>query len=173
MVDDARAELAAVNETCAGAKARVLDPFSISSVVTKAKKELEDLSLQVARLEAAVDRLAGQLEAAQTREGEAARVKLYDEAKAERDALEEDIRRIYPEAAATIAALLVRIEAADQKVAAANERLPAHALWLEPVEMVVRGRPPHEGSPLSCSVRLPALLHQETYWNSFWPIGQQ
>jgi hypothetical protein len=106
------------------------------------------------------------------RDREAERAKIYEAAKAKRDTLAEDIRTIYPKAAATIAALLARIAAADRKVAAANEQLPAATPWLEPVEIVVRGRAPHEGSALSRSVRLPALLDKDTFWNLFWPVNQ-
>ncbi len=173
ILDEARDELAAINEAAADAKSRMLDPLSSSTVVAKAKTQLEDQTLQAARLEAAIDRLAGQLEMARTREAEAVRVRVYNEAKAERDALAGDIQTIYPEAAAAIAALLVRIEAADQKVAAANQDRPAGVSWLEPVELVVRGRKPNEGAPLYRSVRLPALLQKDIDWNSFWPTGRQ
>jgi DNA repair exonuclease SbcCD ATPase subunit len=172
IINDARAELEAINEACAGAKERVLDPLANSAAVTKAKKEMEDQTLQASRLEAAIDRLSSQLEAAHAREAEAARTKIYEEARTERDALAEDLRAVYPQAAARIAALLVRIEAADQKVAAANQDRPEDAPWLEPVEMVVRDRKPNEGAPLYRSVKLPALLEKDTYWNSFWPVKQ-
>jgi len=170
IIDDARAELSIINETCNDAKSRLLDPHSTSSIVAKAKKELEDRTLAAARLESAIGRLTDQLETARAREAEAARSKLYEDAKAERDALVEEVRKAYPEAAAAIAALLVRIEAADQKVAAANQDRPAGVSWLEPVELVVRGRKPNEGAPLYRSVRLPALLQKDIYWNSFWPV---
>jgi hypothetical protein len=173
LIDDARQELAAVNEACVDAKARVLDPFSTSAVVARARKELDEFSLTASRLEAAIDRLAGQLETARAREAEAARSKLYEDAKADRDVLVEDIRKIYPEAAARIAALLPRIDAADAKITAANADLPEGASWLEPVEHIARGRPSHEGSPLSRSVKLPALLQSDYYSNPFWPVGRQ
>jgi hypothetical protein len=169
IINDARAELTAVNEACAAANAKMLDPSSGSAAVSKAKKELDESTLARARLSTAIDHLVVQLEAARVREAEAARSKLYEEAKAERDTLVEDIRQIYPEAAAKIVDLLVRIEAADEKIAAVNKNLPESALWLEYPEQIARGRPPHEGSPLSRSVKLPALLDKETYWNSFWP----
>ncbi len=170
-LDAARTGLAAVNEACADAKARVLDPFSTLSVVAKARNELDEFSLTASRLEAAIDRLTGQLETA--REAEVAKSKLYEDAKAERDALVEDIRKIYPGAAARIAALLPRIEAADTKITAANRDLPAGAALLQFVEHVARGRPDHEGPPLSRSVKLPALLQSDTPWNQIWPAGRQ
>jgi DNA repair exonuclease SbcCD ATPase subunit len=171
-LDEARAELEAVNEACAHAKAKVLDPFSTSATVTKAKREFDDLTLQASRLGTALDCLANQLETARAREAQAAAVKLYEEAKAERDALVEDIRRIYPEAAAKIAALLPRIEAADKKIVAANNDLPDGAAWLEYPEQIARGRPPHEGSSLARSVKLPGLQHPSSEWNSIWPVAK-
>jgi hypothetical protein len=173
IIDDARAELADVIEACADAKAKVVDPFSGSAAIAKARKDVDELSLAASRLEAAIAYLTERHEAARDREAEAARTKLYEAARAERDTLVDDIRRIYPEAAGAIAALIVRIAAADEKIAAVNQALPEGAAWLEYPEQMARGRPPHEGSPLSRSVKLPALLDRETYWNSFWPAGKQ
>jgi cell division protein FtsB len=173
ILEDAQAELLDVKGACTAAQAQVLDPLSNSATVTKAKRELDDLTLQTARLEAAVHQLASQLAAAHACEAEAARSKLYEAARTERDTLVDDIRRIYPEAASAIAALIVRIAAADEKIAAVNQALPDGAAWLEYPEQIARSRPPHEGSPLSRSVKLPALLDRETYWNSFWPAGRQ
>jgi hypothetical protein len=172
ILDDAQAELLDVKEACTAAQRQVLDPFLGAAAVAKAKREMEDLSLAASRLEAAIGHLAEHLEAARDREAETARTKLYEAARAERDTLVDDIRRIYPEAASAIAALIVRIAAADEKIAVVNSDLPEGTCWLEPVEMVVRGRPPHEGSPLSRSVQLPALLQSETYSKPIWPAGR-
>jgi hypothetical protein len=38
---------------------------------------------------------------------------------------------------------------------------------------VARGRPDNEGSPLSRSVRLPALLQSDNYSRPFWPTRSQ
>ncbi len=172
VIDDAQDELEAAREAYADVQERVLDPLSTSAAATKAKREAEDLTLQISRLEAALKRLSGQLEAARAREADAARLKLYEEVKAERDALVEDLRRIYPEAAAAIAALLPRIEPLDQKIMAVNHDLPEGAPHLQFVEHLARDRPNHEGTYLSRSVRLPALLHKDIYWSSFWPEKQ-
>ncbi len=172
VIDDAQDELEAAREACEEAKERVLDPLSTSAAVSKARKELDDSTLQVSRLEAALERLSNQLKAARAREAEAVRIKQYEEVKAERDALVEDIRTIYPEAAAKIAALLPRIEPLDQKIMAVNHDLPEGAPHLQFVEHVARDRPNHEGTYLSRSVRLPALLHKDIYWSSFWPEKQ-
>ncbi len=172
VIDDAQDELEAAREAYADAQERVLDPLSTTAAVSKAAREAEDLTLQISRLEAALKRLSGQLEAARAREADAVRAKAYDEVKAERDALVEDIRTIYPEAAAKIAALLPRIEPLDQKIMAVNHDLPEGAPHLQFVEHVARDRPNHEGTYLSRSVRLPALLHKDIYWSSFWPEKQ-
>jgi chromosome segregation ATPase len=172
VIDDAQDELEAAQEACAEAQEQVLDPLSSSSSVTKAKREADDLTLQISRLEAAIGRLSDKLNEARHREKEAAKLRLYEEAKSERDALVEDIRTIYPEAAAKIAALLPRIEPLDQRIMAINRDLPEGAPHLEFVEHIARDRPNHQGTYLSRSVRLPALLHKDIYWSSFWPEKQ-
>ena len=169
VIDDAQDELEAAQEACAEAQERVLDPLSSSSSVTKAKREADDLTLQISRLEAAIDWLSDKLDEARHREKEAAKLRLYEEAKSERDALVEDLRTIYPEAAAKIAALLPRIEPLDQRIMAINRDLPEGASYLEFVEHIARDRPNNEGAYLSWSVRLPALLQKDVYWSSFWP----
>lgn len=172
IIDDAQTELLDVKDACTAAQRQVLDPFLGTAAVARARKEHDELSLAASRLEDAIERLADQLEVARAREAEAAKRKRYDEALTERDALVEDLKAIYPEAAATIAALLLRIEAADGKIAAVNTNLPDGAVWLEYPEQIARGRPPHEGGSLSRSVRLPGLPHPSSEWNSIWPVAR-
>ena len=172
VIEEAQEELATITESGEDAKARMLDPHSSTSMVAKAKREMEDLTLQASRLEAALKHLTDQHATARAREAEAGRRKRYDETKAKRDALVEDIRRIYPEAAAAIAALLTRIEPLDQEIMAINHDRPEGASHLEFVEHLARDRPNHEGTYLSRSVRLPALLQKDIYWSSFWPEKQ-
>jgi hypothetical protein len=88
------------------------------------------------------------------------------------DALVEDILRIYPEAAAKIAALLPRIDPLDQKIMAVSRDLPDGAPHLEFVELLACERPYHQGTYLSQSVRLPALLQQDIAWKSVWTVKQ-
>ncbi len=172
IIDDAQDELEAAEEACAEAQTKVLDPLSTTAAVTKAKRDLEDQTLAAARLRAALERLSDSLEAARHREKNAQRQRRYEEARAKRDALVEDIRAIYPEAAAKIAALLPRIEPLDREILAINQDLPDGASYLELVEHVARDRPDHQGTYLSRSVRLPALLQNDIAWNSFWPVKQ-
>jgi hypothetical protein len=177
-LDDARTELAAVNEACADAKARVLDPFSSSPAVTKAKKELEDQTLAASRLEAAIGHLVAQLEAARAREAEAGRKVRYAEAKAARDALAQEILEKYPAAAQTIAELLQQVGVVDQAVMAANGDLPAGAACIPTVDEATQiiG-----GWPLANSVRLPAIAavgipdHIRTHPGQtyLWAAGRQ
>ena len=84
----------------------------------------------------------------------------------------QDLRTIYPAAAAAIVALSPRIEPIDRKITEINRDLPDGAAHLELVEHVARGRPNHQGTYLSQSVKLPALLHKDLAWNSFWPEKQ-
>jgi chromosome segregation ATPase len=178
ILDEARDELAAIDEACAVAKEKVLDPFSTSSVVAKAKTQLEDLTLQASRLEAAIDRLTGQLETARAREAEASRKVRYAEAKAERDALAEALLERYTAAAAEIASLLIRIAPVDAKVSAANRDLPADASYIETVAQLttISG-----GWELAHTVRLPAIVavgvpdHVRTHpgQTALWSNGRQ
>ncbi len=172
VIEEARDELATLTEACDDAKERMLDPLATTEEVAKAKRELDESTLQAQRLNSALGHLTAQLESARHREKEAGRIKRYEEAKAERDALVEDLRTIYPQAAAAIAALLPRIEPLDRKITEINQDLPEGAAYLPLVEHVARDRPNHEGTYLSRSVRLPALLHKDIYWSSFWPEKQ-
>ncbi len=172
VIEEARDELGTLTEVCDDAKERMLDPLATTEEVAKAKRELDESTLQAQRLNSALGHLTAQLESARHREKEAGRIKRYEEAKAERDALVEDLRTIYPQAAATIAALLPRIEPLDRKITEINQDLPEGAAYLPLVEHVARGRPNHQGTYLSQSVRLPALMQQDIAWNSFWPEKQ-
>jgi chromosome segregation ATPase len=178
ILDDAQSELSDINESCADAKARMLAPSSASAAVTRAKKELEDLTLQGARLEAAINRLADQLEMARAREAEATRVLRYDEARAERDALAAEILGSYTEAAAKIAGLLMQMAAVDQKVAVANQDRPEAAPYLDTVGSMTQIS---GGWELSRTVRLPAIasvgvpdhIQMHPSQETIWPVGRQ
>jgi chromosome segregation ATPase len=178
ILDDAQSELSDINESCADAKARMLDPASDSAAVTKAKKELEDQTLQATRLEAAIGHLAEHLEAAREREAEAARVQRYCSALAERDALAEAILTQYTEAAAKIAEMLRQTAVVDERVAVVNRDLPAGASYLDSVESLTQIS---GGWPLARSVRLPAIAsvgipeHIRTHpsQQTIWPVGRQ
>ncbi len=127
VIEEAQEELATLTEACDDAKERMLDPLATTEEVAKAKRELDESTLQVQRLNSALGHLTAQLESARHREKEAGRIKRYEEAKAERDALVEDLRTIYPQAAAAIAALLPRIEPLDRKITEINQDLPEGA----------------------------------------------
>jgi hypothetical protein len=176
ILDEARDELVDVNDACGDAKARMLDPSSSSAIVAKARKELEDLTLQASRLEAAIDRLADQLAAARAREAEATRVKLYNEAKAERDRLAKEILETYTELAAKIVGMLKQIGPVDEKVAAANRDLPTGAPYLDAVAHMTQI---YGGWNLATSVRLPSLasvgipdvVRTRPGQVALWPVG--
>jgi chromosome segregation ATPase len=178
IIDNARSELEVVKEARDDAKARMLDPSSGSATVTKAKRELDDSTLAASRLEAAIAHLADHLEAAREREAETARVQRYDEALTERDRLAQEILEKYPEAAATIASLLMQMAVVDEKVAAANQDLPADAPYLDTVGSMTQIS---GGWDLSRVVRLPAIAavgipdHVRTHpaQTQIWPAGRQ
>jgi chromosome segregation ATPase len=178
IIDDAQAELEAIHEASAEANKKLRDPFSNSATVAKAQREIDDLTLQVVRLEAAIGHLAEHLEAARAREAEAVRQQRYDEALTERDALAKEVLEIYPEAAAKIVGLLMQMASVDQKVAAANQDLPDGAPWLEPVAHTTQIT---GGWPLAKSVRLPAiaavgipdLVRMHPSQVTIWPAGRQ
>jgi hypothetical protein len=175
---DVQAELLIVREASAAAQEKVLDPVSGTAAVTKARKELDDFTLQASRLEAAVDRLTSQLATACAREGEVARAKVYEEAKAERDALAKEILETYTDAAARIAGMLMRVNGIDLKVTAANQDRPEGAPYLE---LVARITQIPGGWDLTNAVRLPAIasvgvpahLKEHPTQQMFWPTGSQ
>jgi ParB-like chromosome segregation protein Spo0J len=158
VIEEAQEELASLAEACEDAKERVLDPHSPPSVVAKAKKDLEDSTLQASRLEAALNRLSEQLETARHREKEAGRIKRYEEAKAERDALTDEFQKTYSELAEQIATMLKHIADVDAKVAAVNRDLPENASYLYPIEQTIKTG---LGWRVAEAVKLPALWRAE------------
>jgi hypothetical protein len=108
VIEEAQEEFATITEACEDAKAKVLDPFSTSAAVALSRREVEDYTLQSSRLEAALKHLMDQLAKARHREKEQVRLRLYEEAKLERDALTDEFQKTYPELAAKIATMLKR-----------------------------------------------------------------
>ncbi len=177
VIDDAQDELEAAREACASAQARVLDPLSTSAAATKAKREAEALTLQIARLETALERLSRQLDKARAQEAEAGRRKQYDEAEAERDAVIKEFQETYPEAAAKIATLLQKVKTVDATLTRTNHDLPEGAAYLPLVDQTIRTG---LGWSFAEAVKLPAVhgaevpepLRVAPGQVQFWPMSR-
>jgi uncharacterized protein (UPF0335 family) len=148
---------------------RATDPLTGEAEADGFRATLFDISFRIQRLGVAQERLNAALTAAQRREADHRRRADYERALSERDAIAEELRTVYPEAAARIAELLRRICRNNALVTLANKALPAGASQIEPVELLVRNvaqdigvRMP-DGSftygynTLTQAVRLPAL----------------
>jgi hypothetical protein len=177
LIDDAQDELEAAEEACAEAQAKVLDPFSTTAAVTKAKRELEDQTLAAARLKTALGLLSGKVEKAREREDEAGRRKRYDDVVAERDAVIKEFQETYPEAAMKIATVLAKFKVIDDKLAKVNNDRPAGAAGLHFIERtLLTGL----GWSFAEAVKLPALhgaevpepLRVAPGQVQFWPMSR-
>jgi hypothetical protein len=134
---DAAAEKA--GQMAAVARARALNPALASNGVKEARQQMEDAAFQRDRLQVAVTKLRERLVAVKGDEENARRERAYQAVEAERDRLAEELKS-YPEIAARLADLLVRIVANDAEI----ERINAHALPRErgrllSAELVARG----------------------------------
>jgi hypothetical protein len=115
-------------------------PALSSNVVIEARRQMEDAAFQRDRLQVAVTKLRERLVEVKADEEDAQRLRIYEDAKAERDRLAEELREFYPGVAEQLADLLSRIVANDREV----EHLNAHALprnrgRLLCAELVARG----------------------------------
>lgn len=164
IVAEAKQELWRVNQAILTARETTLDPLAASPAVTKARKDLDDLTLQQGRLVAALDRLQDSLTVARSREADGERLRAYDAAKAETEALAAEIGPEYERLTGELVALLSRIEANETAIAQVNRNLPQGVPWLNSAEHQVRG----QGWGLGAAIRLPTLQGQ-TGSASVWP----
>lgn len=117
-----------------------LHPTTPAGEVRNARDKIADADFEAERMTNAVAALEEALGRAEAREEAASREAAYERALAERDAAAEELRRVYPEAAAAIAKALARVAASDAEVSKLNRTsLPAGRAWIDSVEHVVRG----------------------------------
>jgi hypothetical protein len=165
IISEAKQDLWRVNQSILTARETTLDPLAASPAVTKARKDLDDLTLQQGRLVAALDRLQDSLTAARSREAEGARAAAYEAAKTETDALAAEIGPEYERLTGKLVALLSHIQANEETVARVNRALPQGKPWLLSAEHRVRGA--SQGFGLGQSVRLPSMTGVSSM---LWPL---
>jgi hypothetical protein len=124
LIKAAEAASVSANERAERARTRALDPALASNVVIEARRQMEDAAFRRDRMATAVEQLRARRLVVKADEEDARRLRIYEDAKAERDRLAEELREFYPGVAERLAELLARIAAND----AAVERINAHGL---------------------------------------------
>jgi hypothetical protein len=118
------------------ARMRALDPATPRARVTEARQAMADAEFDAERLKAALLALEAAHARALEREARARDKATYDEVKAERDVLADDLRRECPALITRLVDLLSRIEANDRRVKSVGERGGPR---LDSAEVVARG----------------------------------
>lgn len=176
LIKEAEAAATASGDAAEQSRKRALDPALAPADVAVARREMDDAAFRRDRLETAVQRLGDRLNALRAEEEDQRRRVAYDKAKAERDALAEELARVYPPMASQLKELLGRIAENDRQIEYINRRLPSRAGPLVVAELVARGLPCFfenwvQVPSIVRSVRLPAFERtpQEPY---AWPRGR-
>ena len=136
--DTPKRESEQADRTSEEARRRALDPTLGRADVAKARQEMEDAAFRRGRMREAKRRLQERLGAARQQEDLARRTEIYQAARAERDAVAEELTE-YPALVDRLVAMLARLEASAQQVRQANNQRPDGAAWLESAEAVARG----------------------------------
>jgi hypothetical protein len=172
LIQDAEAAAIAADDVALRAKDRALDPAQPAVEVTTARREADDAAFKRDRLQMAVKRLRERLLVVRAAEENHRRQRDYDKAIVERDKLAQELTRVYPQAAATLADLMTRIEASDRDLAVINSRLPEGAERILAVELTARGMiwfgRNSEAPSIVRDLRLPAF-HFDQHAAYTWP----
>src|SRR5262245_31479150 len=139
LIEEAQAAAVASDDTAEQCRTRALDPALAANDVAAARREMDDAAFRRDRLQTAVQRLEDRLSELLAQEEQQRRQAAYDRVKAERDALAEELARVYPSLEAQLGALLARLEANDREVQFVNTRLPNGSDRLHVAELVARG----------------------------------
>ena len=124
LIGAADAAAQAAGSEAEAARARALDPTLASEVVSAARRRMEDSAFERDRMATAVEQLRARLLVVKADEEDARRLRIYEDAKAERDRLAAELRDFYPDVAERLAELLARIAANDEAI----ERINAYGL---------------------------------------------
>jgi hypothetical protein len=140
LIRDAQAASALANETAEHARARALDPALSAKDVAEARRQTDDAAFARDRLTAALPRLHQRFKELTAAEENVRRWTAYDEAKAERDKLAEELARTYPPLAEQLAELAARMAANDRELDVINNfKRPSGADRILSAEEVARG----------------------------------
>ena len=144
------------------AQVRALDPTAGVEEACAAKRKADDLCFEVDRLESALDALRTAQSEAKEREADAVRRAAFDAAVAERDALVQELREVYPQIERRLAELVGRIAANNATLERVNSNLPSGSPGLAEAEEIARGgrekfggRPEYLAQRITCRLRLP------------------
>jgi hypothetical protein len=138
LIAEAEAAAVAAGEEAEHARTRALDPILSADAVAVARRQMEDARFRRERLETAVARLRERRQELRGQEEDDRRWMAYRKAEAERDALADELGRVYPPLAAQLADLFGRIAANDREVEQTNRALPKEGGRLREVELVAR-----------------------------------
>jgi hypothetical protein len=171
LIRDVEIAAKTANEMASAARETSLDPIRPSTEAAQARRELEDQTFKRDRFQAAAKRLSDRHRAVKAAEENARRKIEYDRVTAERDKLAEELARVYPQMAATLAALLQRIDANDHEIATLKP--PDGAARLLSAELIARGMPGFvrngvEALSIITDLRLPAF-HFDQHAPYTWP----
>jgi hypothetical protein len=100
---------------------------------------MEDAAFRRDRLETAVQRLEDRLNELRAEEEDQRRRLAYDNVKAERDVLADELARVYPPVVSQLKDLLSRIAENDRQIDFVNRRLPSRSGPLVVAELSARG----------------------------------
>jgi len=159
----AEAELAAAHEAQAAAEAAYKGKLLTADDATLRQlvEARTDAGVRVDRATALVEALRERLEAAQTREAEAARVTAYEAAHAQAEEARAALVELYPGLARDLMSLMRVVAEAEIAVQAANADLPAGAAPIAGVEASVRDLP-----------GVPETVLSETYVERWVEVGK-
>jgi chromosome segregation ATPase len=159
LITEAEHARGAAEEAHGAAHARALDPTTGAEAASAAKCDADTLRFEVDRLAAARESLRAAHQDAKAREVDARRRAAYDVAQTERDALVEELRKVYPEIERRLADLIGRVAASDAALDRVNRNLPSARVWLASAEEIARGgQEKFGGRPQYLALRITSLL---------------
>jgi hypothetical protein len=172
LIRDAEAAAITADDVALRARDRALDPAQPAANVATARREMDDAVFRRDRLQVAVKRLGERLLVVRAAEENDRRILAYEKAKLLRDKLAQELTRVYPQAAATLADLMGRIDASDREIAYINSRLPEGAERILVAELSARGMiwfgRNSDAPSIIKDLRLPAF-HFDQFAPYTWP----
>jgi hypothetical protein len=117
-----------------------LNPTLSESQVAKARQQMEAAAFKRERLQTAEQRLHERVEELRAQAEDRRRLQVYEQVKAERDALAERVAKLYPNVVTALSDLVARIAINEQQIDAVNRgSCPSGFPPLVSAELVARG----------------------------------
>jgi hypothetical protein len=162
LIGEVDAAVSAAGEAADRERARAMDPMLSAGDVAAARHLMDDNAFRRDRLSVAAAKLRDRLRDVREAEEQERRQVAYDKIKTSRDALAEELARLYPEMAAQLVDLMSRILANDSEICRMD--LPAAAEPLLGAELTARKlagfvQNSVEALPITRELRLPAWKH--------------